>query len=258
MALSITQITSLIQASITILLGYLCAYLTRALVNHFLMRFETVKHKALIRRIFFYAVFSLFLISALSGLGINLNVVLGAAGIFSIAIGFASQTSASNFISGLFLIFEKVVSEGDIVSVDGINGEVISVDLLSTKLKTADNIFIRIPNEMLIKSKMENLSRFSTRRLALQVTFPYEQNLEKVKPLWFSVVKKQPFCLKEPPPGFLVDSIGPNNVTALFFVWVKTKNYGQLKSELQQRLLEVLAENHIKPYVMPLGSRLSE
>src|SRR5262249_54810678 len=146
------------------------ARFSRILSEKLLIKLNIIKYKKLAGQISFYTVFVLFLFATLDQLGFDLSVLLGAAGIFSVAIGFASQTSASNFISGLFLIFEKVILEGDVITVDGVTGEVMSVDLLSTKIKTADNLFVRIPNEMLIKSKLINLSRFLHRRLDLIIT----------------------------------------------------------------------------------------
>src|SRR5690554_7914595 len=64
----------------------------------------TRHHQAIIRRVFFYLVFIIFGMAALREAGFALEVVLGAAGILTVAIGFASQTSASNIISGLFQI----------------------------------------------------------------------------------------------------------------------------------------------------------
>jgi len=69
-------------------------------------------HQVLIRRLVFYVIFVLFAIAALREAGFSLEVVLGAAGILTVAIGFASQTSASNIISGLFLVMEVNSSPG--------------------------------------------------------------------------------------------------------------------------------------------------
>ena len=66
----------------------------------------------------YYVILGLFVIAALHQLGFNLNVLLGAAGILTVALGFASQTSMSNLISGLFLIGEKPFQIGDIIKVD--------------------------------------------------------------------------------------------------------------------------------------------
>ena len=85
----------------------------------------------LLKRAIFYGIMILMSMSALRELGFDLSVILGAAGILSVAIGFASQTSASNLISGLFLMMERPFSIGDVIRVEQTTGEVISIDLLS-------------------------------------------------------------------------------------------------------------------------------
>lgn len=238
-----------IQAGVVLLFGYIIARFVDTLVAKLLLQFDYIQHKTLIRRICFYGVLSLFFISALSQLGFNLHVLLGAAGIFSIAIGLASQTSASNFISGLFLICERAISEGDIIHVEGVSGEVISVNLLSTSLKTVDNVLVRIPNETLIRSKLENLSHFPKRQLELPIAFPYEQNLDEIQALWFSLVQEEPLCFTNPPPSFAIKSIEQNKISALCLVWVDSQNYAKLKNELQRKLLILFEKNGLKPYI---------
>jgi hypothetical protein len=88
---------------------------------------------------------------ALHQAGLKLGVLPGAAGILTVAIGFASQTSASNLISGLFVIAERPFVVGDIIRVAETTGEVLSVDLLSVKIRTFDNLYVRIPNEGIIR-----------------------------------------------------------------------------------------------------------
>jgi small-conductance mechanosensitive channel len=240
---------NLIRAGFILIAGYIVARSMRTLTEKLLKRLEVIKYKKLAGQIAFYTILLLFLFSTLDQLGFDLRVLLGAAGVFSVAIAFASQTTISNFISGLFLIFERVVSEGDTISFDGTTGEVISVDLLSTKLKTPDNLFIRVSNETLIKSKLANLSRFPHRRLDITVMLPYEQEVSKVKSLWFSLIEKQKQCLKKPPPDFTVQSIAQNGVSIILSVWVEEKYYAQLKNELQQKILEVFSENNLKLYI---------
>lgn len=97
-------------------------------------------HQRLVwRRGIFYFIFLLFIMTSLKEAGFKLSVFLGAAGILTVALGFASQTSASNLISGLFLIGEGSFEVGDTIQItlirgNTIEGEVISIDLLSVKL----------------------------------------------------------------------------------------------------------------------------
>lgn len=242
------------QASFIFIVGYILARFSRILSEKLLIKLNIIKYKKLAGQIAFYIVLILFLFSTLDQLGFDLSVLLGAAGIFSVAIGFASQTSASNFISGLFLIFEKVISEGDVIVVDGVTGEVISIDLLSTKIKTADNLFVRIPNETLIKSKLINLSCFSHRRLDLIITVPYEQNLLEIKLLWLEIADEHPLCLKNPAADLMIDAIKQDHVSIMLSVWIEEKFHAKLKNELQQKLLETLVAKDLPLYIPRLNN----
>jgi len=133
----------------------------------------------LVRRVVFYGVAGLFVASALSDLGVDLSILLGAAGILTVALGFASQTSASNIISGLFLIGEKPFAVGDVIRVSGTVGEVISIDLMSVKLRTFDNLFVRIPNETMIKTEVTNLMRFRFAGMTCRWALPTTRTFAK-------------------------------------------------------------------------------
>jgi hypothetical protein len=146
----------------------------------------------LLARIASYTVLTLFVISAMRQFGFDFTVLLGAAGIVTVAVGFASQTSASNLISGLFLTLERAVQPGDVVTVGGRTGEVISVDLLSTKLRTFDNLLVRIPNETMVKSEIVSLNRFPIRRFDLTVGVAYDSDLGLVQKTLLDVAHAQP------------------------------------------------------------------
>ncbi len=101
------QATSILVAVILVLAGFLLARLASMSVGRFLARRTDAHHNIVIRRVTYYSIAGLFVSSALVEVGFNIGVFLGAAGILTVAIGFASQTSASNIISGLFLLGEK-------------------------------------------------------------------------------------------------------------------------------------------------------
>jgi len=92
------------RAFIIFVAGFAVAKLVSSAMSRMVGKHLTTHQTILVRRVVYYLVLVLFVITALRELGFNLSVVLGAAGILSVAVGFASQTSASNLISGLFLL----------------------------------------------------------------------------------------------------------------------------------------------------------
>jgi small-conductance mechanosensitive channel len=187
----------------------------------------------LFRRGVFYGILLLFLVASFHELGFRLGVLLGAAGVLSVAVGFASQTSASNLISGLFLIAEQPFSIGDVIQVGGTTGEVLSIDLLSVKLRTFDNQFVRIPNESLIKTEVRTLTRFPIRRVDLRIGVAYKEDIERVRDLLFDLAHEDPLCLEEPAPFFVIVGFGDSAIDLQFSPWTAIENYTAFKNSVQ-------------------------
>jgi small-conductance mechanosensitive channel len=227
------QVFSMIRASLLILFGLLIARLISKGVRSLLDTKLDTHGLMLATRISYYVILGLFLISAMRELGFSLNVLLGAAGILTVAIGFASQTSASNLISGMFLLVERPFRIGDIIKVGTITGEVLTIDLLSVKLRTFDNLFVRIPNETLIKTEITTLTRFPIRRFDLLMGVAYKEDIEHVKTVLFDVAENNRLCLEEPKPLFIHQGFGDSSVNFQFSIWAKRENFLELKNSMQ-------------------------
>lgn len=225
-----------IRAAILIVTGFFVAGLVARSAYKIMIRHMSPHHSTLLKRLIYWILLGLFLASAMRHLGFSLSVLLGAAGILTVAIGFASQTSASNLISGLFLVAEKPFQLGDLIQVGPTVGEVLSIDLLSVKLRTFDNLFVRIPNESLIKTEMTNLTRFPIRRFDLLLGVAYKENIAKVRETLMAVADKNPLCLDEPEPLFLFTGFGDSALTLQFSVWATRENFRDLRNAIQEEI----------------------
>ena len=239
------QAANLLQAALKIGIGLI---LGRLAGNGLARLFggEDAQRTMILQRITFYGVAGLFVASALTELGFDLGVLLGAAGILTVALGFASQTSASNVISGLFLLGERPFSVGDVIRVNGTTGEVLSVDLLSVKLRTFDNLFVRIPNETMIKSEVTNLRRFPLRRVDLQIGVAYKEDLRKVREVLMDVADRNPLCLEEPAPLIIFQGYGDSSINHQFSVWALTENFLELRNSIPLEIKEAFDEHDIE------------
>lgn len=239
------KVEGFIIGSIVLLIGYLIAQLvTTAFVKTMSQRLTA--HQLLVwRRGIFYFLLGLFSMSALHEMGFKLSVLLGAAGIFTVAIGFASQTSASNLISGLFLIGEGSFMVGDTIEVNGTIGEVLSIDLLSIKLRTADNIYVRIPNEQLIKSEVSNLTRFAIRRVPIMVNISYQQDIGKVRQVLLTIADKNPLVLDEPKPQVVVQDLASSSINLMFNIWTRKENFLDIRDTIQESIKNAFDEHNI-------------
>ena len=193
-----------------------------------------------------YAGTTILILMALRRTGTHLGAILGAAGIAGVALGFASQTSLSNLISGLFLIWEKPFAVGDVLKVGTDHGVVHSVGLLSVHLRTFDNQLIRIPNETLIKSSFINVSRFPIRRMDIQIGVAYKENVERVMKILREVADQNPYCLDEPEPLLLFDSFGDSALLFKFGPWFAKTDYIVLRNSLMTEIKKRFDEEGIE------------
>lgn len=235
-----------LSAGFLLVLGSVLATFVARSVGRLVEARTTRHHQVMIRRVFFYLVFLLFAIAALREAGFSLEVVLGAAGILTVAIGFASQTSASNIISGLFLVMEKPFEIGDTIEVDATIGEVVAIDLLSVKLRTADNLYVRIPNETLIKTRVINRSRFPIRRIDLVLGIAYAEDVEKVQDLLLELAQQNTVCLEEPKPFVLVTGFGASSVDLQFSFWVPRGEFLDGRGSMMIAVKKALDEHGIE------------
>ncbi|WP_286816203.1 mechanosensitive ion channel family protein [Marinobacter sp. UBA3607] len=235
-----------LSAGFLLVLGIVLATFVARSVGRLVETRTTRHHQVMIRRVFFYLVFLLFAIAALREAGFSLEVVLGAAGILTVAIGFASQTSASNIISGLFLVMEKPFEIGDTIEVDATIGEVVAIDLLSVKLRTADNLYVRIPNETLIKTRVINRSRFPIRRIDLVLGIAYAEDVEKVQDLLLELAQQNTVCLEEPKPFVLVTGFGASSVDLQFSFWVPREEFLDGRGSMMIVVKKALDEHGIE------------
>lgn len=227
-----SHVVGVFQAIALLVIGYLVARISSAGLVKLLQTSISVHLQIMMKRGIFYLIFVLFIMSALRELGFDLSVLLGAAGILTVAIGFASQTSASNLISGLFLMIERPFSVKDVIRVGTTTGEVISIDLLSVKLRTMDNLFVRIPNETMIKTEVTTLTKFPIRRMDILVGVAYKEDIDQVKNVLLDIAEKNALCLEEPAPLIIMLGFGASSVDLQFSVWATRENFLQVKNAM--------------------------
>ncbi|SUU03488.1 mechanosensitive ion channel family protein [Acinetobacter haemolyticus] len=252
------RLSEIAVAIILCLIGFVIARLvSNAFIRTIGSRFNA--HQRLLwRRGIFYFIFLLFIMTSLREAGFKLSVFLGAAGILTVALGFASQTSATNLISGLFLIGEGSFEVGDTIQItlirgQTIEGEVISIDLLSVKLLTLDNVYIRLPNEQLIRTPVMNLSKYPIRRIPITLAINFHEDIIKVRQVLLEVATKYPLVMDDPKPAVAVTAFRESTIELLFSVWCRQENALKVRDEMQERVRNGFLENSIEIPVPKMG-----
>ena len=178
-------------------------------------------------------------------MGFDILALLGAASVVGIAVGFASQTSLSNIISGLFLVGEKQIHLGDMIEVNGITGTVDSINLMSVQLRLPNNTMVRIPNEMIIKNPVSNITRFSMRRCDLSLSVDYNCDIEHVANVLQEVAKQNKFCMDDPAPLIIFSGFQDSSLGFTVGAWCHKDNFLDFQKTLAHDIQRRFAEEGI-------------
>lgn len=177
-------------------------------------------------------------IAAISKLGVqttSLVAVIGAAGL---AVGLALQGSLSNFASGVLLILFKPFVAGNFIKAGGEAGTVVEVGILTTELKTPDNVKIIMPNSQIMGSSITNFSAHDTRRVDMVVGVGYGDDLNKAKQIMVALLEADERVLKEPAPQVAVSNLGDSSVDFVVRPWVNASDYWAFKFDFTQAVKE--------------------
>lgn len=227
-------------------IGIPVLFLFRGWARSFFTKKYAPHYGMLAGKVVFYTGIIILIITVMGQLGISLAPLLAGAGIVGVALGFASQTSVSNIISGLFLIAEQPFKVDDIINVGGTVGIVMSIDVLSVKLRNFDNMFVRIPNETIIKTEVINLTKFPIRRFSAKVSVAYKENIEKVREILMDVAEKNKYSLSEPEPSIIFDAFGTSSIDLSFRVWAPVDEWILLKNTIQEEIKKRFDEEGIE------------
>jgi small-conductance mechanosensitive channel len=235
---TLERLQRIILVVLIAVVGFILLKILSSLMDRMTRKVLSQQYNMLIRKAIQYTGAVILLFIVLSLLGVNINALLGAAGIVGIAVGFASQTSMSNLISGLFLISEKPFEIGDVIKVGEHSGVILSIDLLSLKIKTFDNQYIRIPNSLLLSTELTNVTRFPIRRLDIKLMVGYRTDVNRLKRVLTEIAGSNPWCLDEPEPLIVFNEFRESGIEFLFGVWFYRDHFLDLKNSIMQQIKE--------------------
>ncbi|MEE4285986.1 MAG: mechanosensitive ion channel family protein [Mariniphaga sp.] len=235
-----------LRVLIILAIGIAVIYFIAFLVKKVLPKKWSGQRKMIINRAIQYTGFVILFFIVISELKINLAPVFGAAGVIGLVVGIASQTSIGNIISGFFLVSEKSFEIGDIIRIGDKTGTVYSIDLLSIKIRTFDNLLIRIPNQTVISTELINVTRFPIRRMDVIVSVAYKEDLGKVKSILEEVARQNPLCLDEPEPIIIFQAFGASGIDIQLGVWTERANYLKVKNSVFQEIKDAFNREGIE------------
>ena len=199
----------------------------------------------------FWALRLLLFVTFISKLGIETSsfvAILGAAGL---AIGMSLQGSLSNFAGGMLIILFKPFKVGDTIEAQGVNGTVQEIQIFVTKLLTANNQTIFVPNGALSNGVITNFSVEGNRRADLVFSLSYDTNIKVAKEIVLNVMLSHPKVLQTPAPAVVVRDLTDSAINLAIRPWAKNEDIGIVTSDILENCKEAFEKAGIvtQPYV---------
>ena len=161
----------------------------------------------------------------------NILGLITSLGIGGFAIAFAMKDVIENFLSGLILFIDKPFVEKDFISINGIEGYIVKVCLRSTKIKTYEGSYVFIPNSVIVKSVVENITHTErkTRKIRFRISLQFDTSLEKIENLMDQIKamfeKMHAEGRLEAEYSVTLDKIGPASFEILVIYTTKSIKY---------------------------------
>ncbi len=158
--------------------------------------------------LFGYAGFVMSIGLSLSAAGIGLERVAWIASALSVGIGFGLQAVVQNFVSGLILLAERPVKVGDWVSLGGVEGDILRINVRATEIQMGDRSTVIVPNSEFVTKTVRNVTRSDPLGLVqIKLPMPLSTNPEAVRSLMLEVFCEHEGVLESPAPNVFLDGI---------------------------------------------------
>jgi small-conductance mechanosensitive channel len=181
----------------------------------------------------------------------SISAFLGAAGI---VLGFAFKETLGNICGGLIILTFKPFRVGHMIEYKNYIGEVKSIEIFYTRIKTPQNELVIIPNGMITSNELRNMTKEKVKRLDLKIGVSYKSDILKVKKVLREIIDEEikgqdKLILRSPEPTIGVLALAESAIIFCVYVYTKSENYFTLQLRMNERIKIKFDENNIEiPY----------
>lgn len=231
----ILLIPNLVVAILVLIIFWIVARIIYRTLKRLVVRVSSNTHIGqLLATTAYIAVLLAGVFAALGILELQKTVVslLAGVGIIGLALGFAFQDIAENFIAGILMAVRKPFAVGDLVSTNDYMGRVMEINLRSTMIETPQGQIVLLPNSKVFEDAIVNYTSPGKRRVDLSVGVSYGDDLEKARKVAIEAVESVPSRNQDRPAELFYEGFGDSSINFVVRFWLPN---GEQKQFLQAR-----------------------
>ena len=243
-------VAKIVAVVILVIGGYLGSRFIGYLLAQRLARTLRPDVTYMIKRVTFFTLLVLVILTALHVLGVPLTAFAFATGAIAIGVGFGAQNIINNFISGWILMAERPIRIDDFVEIDGTMGVVELIGTRSTRVRRTDGVHMLVPNSRLLEQTVINWTLIDNEiRTTVRVGVAYGSPVETVAQLLLDAVTEQEEVKEKPAPTVVFEDFGDNSLVFDTYFWCDVggeRLLREIRSDIRFRISERFAANGIE------------
>jgi small conductance mechanosensitive channel len=254
----ITTLPNLVVAVLVVVAFGLLSLLVKRVVHKTLARFSNNHQIALLlAKIARLAIVALGLFIALEILALEKAVtsLLAGVGVVGLALGFAFQDIAANFVAGVVMALRRPFKEGDLVEVVDSRGHVQRVTLRSTELETLDGLSIIVPNKNIFQNTIINYTRTNNRRMDVLVGTAYGDDMQGVRRTVIEAARDVPYRLESKDVELFFEEFGNSSINFVVRIWLNRADELSYLEARSEAMIAIKAALDNAGYTIPFPIR---
>lgn len=245
-ALILSKFPLIISALLIVVIGFIISdLLGKLLVKGLELKNVDPSVHPFIRTIAVFILKLIFLLTAFSTLGVNVNSFVAALAAGGVTAGLGLQKSVNQFASGLEILINHPFKSGDYVTIGDVSGVVKEIRLMHTELLTLNNVKVIIPNSHITDNCILNYHAEDHCRVELIFSVSYEADIEKAKEAILRVAAENEMVLADPAAAVNVKEHAASSINLVAHLWCDSKNYWPVFYYMQEKVKLEFDRNNI-------------